>query len=167
MTKHVAVIPGDLAGQEVVPEAVRVVDALGLGYEFEEFEVGAAPVLRGEPAMSEQTFQEASRADAILFGAIGDPRVPTRCVRWSGYPASGIGWSMTLGAARPSSLRPSLASPATTVRRTGTSGLAEVVGRPELSRRTTSPISNWCSTCRRNVEIGRDASSNARGPASR
>jgi 3-isopropylmalate dehydrogenase len=76
MTRHVAVIPGDLAGQEVTPEAVRVIDALGLGYEFEEFEVGAAPLLRGEPAMSEQTFGEASRADAILFGAIGDPRVP-------------------------------------------------------------------------------------------
>src|SRR5437899_11111332 len=76
MTKHVAVIPGDLAGQEVTPEAVRVIDALGLGYEFEEFEVGAAPMLRGEPAMSEQTFEEASGADAILFGAIGDPRVP-------------------------------------------------------------------------------------------
>ena len=76
MTRHVAVIPGDLAGQEVTPEAVRVIDALGLGYEFEEFEVGAAPLLRGEPAMSDKTFLEASRADAILFGAIGDPRVP-------------------------------------------------------------------------------------------
>jgi 3-isopropylmalate dehydrogenase len=76
MTRHVAVIPGDLAGQEVTPEAVKVIQALGLGYEFEEFEVGAGPVLRGQPAMSEQTFKEASRADAILFGAIGDPRVP-------------------------------------------------------------------------------------------
>jgi 3-isopropylmalate dehydrogenase len=76
MTKHVAVIPGDLAGQEVTPEAVNVIRALGLGYEFEEFEVGAGPVLRGEPAMSERTFEEASGADAILFGAIGDPRVP-------------------------------------------------------------------------------------------
>jgi 3-isopropylmalate dehydrogenase len=76
MTKHVAVIPGDLAGQEVVPEAVNIINALGLGYEFEELEVGAAPVLRGEPAMSERTFDEAARADAILFGAIGDPRVP-------------------------------------------------------------------------------------------
>src|SRR5437588_10081649 len=76
MTKHVAVIPGDLAGQEVTPEAVKVIDALGLGYEFEEFEVGAGPVLRGEPALSEQTFKEAAGADAILFGAIGDPRVP-------------------------------------------------------------------------------------------
>jgi 3-isopropylmalate dehydrogenase len=73
---HIAVIPGDLAGQEVVPQAVRVLEAAGLPYEFEEFEVGAEPVLRGEPAMSEHTFQQAAKADAILFGAIGDPRVP-------------------------------------------------------------------------------------------
>jgi 3-isopropylmalate dehydrogenase len=79
---HIAVIPGDLAGQEVVPEAVRVLQAAGLPYEFEEFEVGAGPILRGEPAMSERTFAQASRADAILFGAIGDPRVPD-----VGYPA--------------------------------------------------------------------------------
>jgi 3-isopropylmalate dehydrogenase len=82
MTKHVAVIPGDLAGQEVIPEAVRVIDALGLGIEFEELEVGAAPVLRGEPAMSDQTFRTAAAAHAILFGAVGDPRVPD-----VGYPA--------------------------------------------------------------------------------
>jgi 3-isopropylmalate dehydrogenase len=75
MTKHIAVIPGDLAGQEVVPEAVKVLKALGLPFEYEEFEVGAEPVLRGEPAMSDTTFAGASRADAILFGAIGDPRV--------------------------------------------------------------------------------------------
>jgi 3-isopropylmalate dehydrogenase len=79
---HIAVIPGDLAGQEVIPEAVKVLRASGLGYELEEFEVGAAPVLRGEPAMSERTFQEVAKADAILFGAIGDPRVPD-----VGYPA--------------------------------------------------------------------------------
>lgn len=82
VTRHIAIIPGDLAGQEVIPEAVKVLKACGLDYEFEEFEVGAGPVLRGEPAMSEQTFQEASQADAILFGAIGDPRVPD-----VGYPA--------------------------------------------------------------------------------
>jgi 3-isopropylmalate dehydrogenase len=39
-------------------------------------------VLRGEPAMSEQTFRTAAAAHAILFGAIGDPRVPD-----VGYPA--------------------------------------------------------------------------------
>jgi len=82
MTRHIAVLPGDLAGQEVIPEAVKVLKACGLGHEFEHFEVGAAPLLRGEPAMSESTFQDASRADAILFGAIGDPRVAD-----VGYPA--------------------------------------------------------------------------------
>jgi 3-isopropylmalate dehydrogenase len=82
MTRRIAVVPGDLAGTEVVPEALRVLRATGLDYEFEEFEVGAAPVLRGEPAMSQATFQEVSRADCILFGAIGDPRVPD-----VGYPA--------------------------------------------------------------------------------
>jgi 3-isopropylmalate dehydrogenase len=79
---HIAVLPGDLAGQEVVPEAVKVLQACALGLEFEELEVGATPILRGEPAMSEETFQAAAAADAILFGAIGDPRVPD-----VGYPA--------------------------------------------------------------------------------
>src|SRR5256714_4435389 len=82
MSMRIAVVPGDLAGQEVVPEAVRVLRAVGLDYEFEEFEVGAAPVLRGEAAMSDETFGEVSKADAILFGAIGDPRLAD-----VGYPA--------------------------------------------------------------------------------
>jgi 3-isopropylmalate dehydrogenase len=82
VTRHIAVVPGDLAGQEVVPEAVKVLRACGLGYELEQFDVGAGPILRGEPAMSERTFEDVSRADAILFGAIGDPRVPD-----VGYPA--------------------------------------------------------------------------------
>ncbi len=76
MTRYIAVVPGDLVGQEVIPEAQAVLEHLGLDYAYETFEVGAAPVLRGEPAMSDQTFQEVSEADAILFGAIGDPRVP-------------------------------------------------------------------------------------------
>ncbi len=82
MSGHIAVLPGDLAGQEVVPEAVKVLQGCALGLEFEELEVGATPILRGEPAMSEETFQAAAAADAILFGAIGDPRVSD-----VGYPA--------------------------------------------------------------------------------
>src|SRR5204863_2390674 len=49
---------------------------------FEEFEVGAESVLRGEAALSESTFAQVQAADAILFGAIGDPRVAN-----VGYPA--------------------------------------------------------------------------------
>jgi 3-isopropylmalate dehydrogenase len=80
--RHVAVVPGDMAGQEGVPEAIKIINALGLPYELEEFEVGAGPIMRGEPPMSDATFRELSDADAILFGAIGDPRVPD-----VGYPA--------------------------------------------------------------------------------
>jgi 3-isopropylmalate dehydrogenase len=76
--KKVAVLAGDGAGREVVPEAIKVLRAAGMDeeLEFEEFEVGAEPVLRGEPAMSDAVFAELQGADAILFGAIGDPRVP-------------------------------------------------------------------------------------------
>jgi len=75
--KKVAVLPGDGAGREVVPEAIKVLRAAGLDEElaFEEFEVGAEPVLRGEPALSDAVFEQLRGADAILFGAIGDPRV--------------------------------------------------------------------------------------------
>ncbi|HUZ90020.1 MAG TPA: isocitrate/isopropylmalate dehydrogenase family protein [Candidatus Acidoferrales bacterium] len=76
MTQHVAVVAGDLAGQEVVPEAVKVLRAAQVDYEFEDFEVGATRLLRGEPALPEDVFDQLSSASAILFGAVGDPRVP-------------------------------------------------------------------------------------------
>jgi 3-isopropylmalate dehydrogenase len=75
--KKVAVLPGDGAGREVVPEAIKVLRAAGMEEKlaFEEFEVGAEPVLRGEPALSDAVFEQLRQVDAILFGAIGDPRV--------------------------------------------------------------------------------------------
>ena len=82
MSKHVALLPGDGAGQEVIPEAVKVLRATGADLEFEEFEVGGSRVVRGEPAMPDDVFEAAKRADSILFGAVGDPRVPD-----VGYPA--------------------------------------------------------------------------------
>ena len=69
-------VPGDLAGQEVVPEAVKALQATGCDFEYEWFEVGAEPLLRGESAMSDDVYAQLGAADAILFGAIGDPRVP-------------------------------------------------------------------------------------------
>jgi 3-isopropylmalate dehydrogenase len=76
MPWRIALMPGDGVGKEVVPEAARVLQATGLDIAFGELEVGADRVLRGEPAMPEDVFQKAAQADAILFGAVGDPRVP-------------------------------------------------------------------------------------------
>ena len=74
MTK-IAVLPCDGAGKEVVPEAIKVLKAAGADFDFEEYEVNADQYLRtGEPIPAD-LWGELERADAILFGAVGDPRV--------------------------------------------------------------------------------------------
>jgi 3-isopropylmalate dehydrogenase len=70
----IAVIPGDGIGPEVVHEAVHVLDALGIGLEFEFAAAGAcATDAYGKP-LPDATLSVAKAADAILFGAVGDPR---------------------------------------------------------------------------------------------
>ena len=72
---RIAVLPCDGSGKEVVPQAIRVLRAAGADFEFEEFEVNADQFLRtGEPIPA-SAWTELQRADSILFGAVGDPRV--------------------------------------------------------------------------------------------
>ena len=73
--KKVAVIPGDGAGKEVVPEAVKVLEAAGADFQFEEFDINADRFLRTGVALPDDVYEQIKQADAILFGAIGDPRV--------------------------------------------------------------------------------------------
>jgi 3-isopropylmalate dehydrogenase len=70
----IALLPGDGIGPEVIAEARRVLDALGpLGLTYEEAPVGgAAYKAKGHP-LPAGTLELAKRADAILFGAVGDP----------------------------------------------------------------------------------------------
>ena len=75
MTK-IAVLPCDGAGKEVVPEAIKVLRAAGADFEFEEFEVNAEAYLRTGVAIPNQVWPQLEAADSILFGAVGDPRVP-------------------------------------------------------------------------------------------
>jgi 3-isopropylmalate dehydrogenase len=77
---RIAVIPGDGAGIEVAAEAVRVLAAMNgpfsLGLEFEHFDFGAERFLKtgvGLPPGQLEKFRD--DYDAILFGAVGDPRV--------------------------------------------------------------------------------------------
>ena len=76
MSRHIAVLPCDGAGQEVVPEAIKVLRAAGADFEFEEFDVNADAYLRTGVAIPDSIWSELEKADAILFGAVGDPRVP-------------------------------------------------------------------------------------------
>src|SRR5690348_6577317 len=73
--RHIAVLPCDGAGKEVVPEAIKVLRAAGADFEFQEYDVNAEQYLRtGEP-IPNATWDDLTKADAILFGAVGDPRV--------------------------------------------------------------------------------------------
>ncbi|MDB5679963.1 3-isopropylmalate dehydrogenase [Sphingomonas bacterium] len=70
----IALLPGDGIGPEVVAEARRVLDALALDLTFEEAPVGGAAYLVAGNPLPSATLALAKRADAILFGAVGDPQ---------------------------------------------------------------------------------------------
>ncbi len=70
----IAILPGDGIGPEVTSQARRVLEALGLDLQFEEAPVGGAGYLAAGKPLPDATLALAKRADAVLFGAIGDPR---------------------------------------------------------------------------------------------
>jgi 3-isopropylmalate dehydrogenase len=68
----IAVLPGDGIGTEIVAEAVKVLNTLGLPLAMEHALVGgAAYEAHGHP-LPESTLQLAMGSDAVLFGAVGD-----------------------------------------------------------------------------------------------
>ncbi|MDO4724293.1 MAG: 3-isopropylmalate dehydrogenase [Comamonadaceae bacterium] len=73
----IAILPGDGIGTEIVAEAVKVLQALGLPFEMEQALVGgAAYAAHGHP-LPEATLKLAQQADAVLFGAVGDFKYDT------------------------------------------------------------------------------------------
>ena len=67
-------MPGDGIGPEVTAEALRVLDALALpGLVLIEADVGGAAYKRHGHPLPKETLDAARSADAILFGAVGDP----------------------------------------------------------------------------------------------
>lgn len=78
---RVAVIPGDGIGLEVMREAVRVLEAVesrfSPGCELVHWDLGADRFLRDGITITDEEFASlADEHDAILLGALGDPRVP-------------------------------------------------------------------------------------------
>jgi 3-isopropylmalate dehydrogenase len=79
---RVALIPGDGIGLEVVREARRVLECVrdldSLDLELVDWDLGADRYLRDGVTISEAEFAELERDyDAVLLGALGDPRVPS------------------------------------------------------------------------------------------
>ncbi len=76
---HVAVLPGDGIGPEVTAEAVRVLDAFGIGHTAHPFG-GNAILAQGTPLPTE-TLQACREADAVLLAAVGLPELEGQPVR--------------------------------------------------------------------------------------
>ena len=82
MTHRVAVIAGDGAGPEVVAEARKVVDALGLDVEWTDLPWGSAHYHEHGRMMPADALDVARAHDAVLLGAVGDPSVPDHVSLW-------------------------------------------------------------------------------------
>ena len=75
MTKKIAVLPGDGIGQEIVAEAVKVIDKLKQDYsldvELEHGLVGGTAYDETGSPLPEATLKLAKESDSILLGAVG------------------------------------------------------------------------------------------------
>ena len=69
-----AVIPGDGIGVEVVAEALKVLDAVVPDVAITEYDLGAKRYLRNGELLTDEDLASLRGHDAILLGAIGDPR---------------------------------------------------------------------------------------------
>jgi len=77
-THKIALLGGDGIGQEVTPEARKVLEvvgrATGASFEFEAALIGGAAIdATGEP-LPASTLRLCEQSDAILFGAVGGPK---------------------------------------------------------------------------------------------
>ncbi|MCI1643182.1 MAG: 3-isopropylmalate dehydrogenase [Bifidobacterium crudilactis] len=75
---RIAVIPGDGIGKEIVPHAQAALDKASQGFAkfgYEPFDLGAERYLRDGAILPEDDLERIKHTDAILLGAVGDPRV--------------------------------------------------------------------------------------------
>src|SRR5690554_253416 len=71
---HIAVLAGDGIGQEIMSEALRVLDALNLpDMRMDHADVGGVAYKNHGHPLPPATLELGKAADAVLFGAVGDP----------------------------------------------------------------------------------------------
>ncbi|HEV2685248.1 MAG TPA: 3-isopropylmalate dehydrogenase [Actinomycetota bacterium] len=76
MTYRIGVIAGDGIGPEVIAQALKGLRATGVDFEQVDYDLGARRFLETGEVLPDETLQDMRALDAILLGAVGDPRVP-------------------------------------------------------------------------------------------
>lgn len=78
MNLNIAILPGDGIGPEVTQQAIKILDAIALKYghnfTYTKALVGAAAIEKTGDPLPQETLELCAKSDAILFGAIGDPK---------------------------------------------------------------------------------------------
>ena len=78
MKKSIAVLPGDGIGPEIMPQAIRVLEAIGktFGHQFylSYGQVGGAAIDATGFPLPPETLELAKSSDAVLLGAVGGPK---------------------------------------------------------------------------------------------
>jgi tartrate dehydrogenase/decarboxylase / D-malate dehydrogenase len=82
MTHRIAVIAGDGAGPEVVAEARKAVDALGVDLTWHELPWGTAHYHEHGAMMPADALDVVRGYDGVLLGAVGHPSVPDHVTLW-------------------------------------------------------------------------------------
>jgi tartrate dehydrogenase/decarboxylase/D-malate dehydrogenase len=82
MSHRIGVIAGDGAGPEVVAEARKAVDALGLDLTWHELPWGTDYFHEHGTMMPPDALDVVRTYDAVLLGAVGDPSVPDHVTLW-------------------------------------------------------------------------------------
>src|SRR5215210_6904473 len=75
MAHRIAVIPGDGIGKEVTAESRKIMDAVG-GVDIHHLPWGADHYLQTGETIPPDGYDTLRSFDAILIGALGDPRIP-------------------------------------------------------------------------------------------
>lgn len=78
MNLNIAVLPGDGIGPEVTKQAIKVLNAIAMEFnhtlQFKHASVGAVAIDETGNPLPDATLDLCKASDAILFGAIGDPK---------------------------------------------------------------------------------------------
>jgi tartrate dehydrogenase/decarboxylase / D-malate dehydrogenase len=85
-TLTIAVIPGDGIGREVVPEGIRVLEAVGrkfnLAFKWQDHDWSCERFSKTGSMMPTDGLEQIRNTDAIFLGAVGFPGVPDHVSLW-------------------------------------------------------------------------------------
>ena len=78
MEMHIALVPGDGIGPDIVKEAVKTIDKVAKVYghtvSYREVDAGGVSIDKYKVPLTEDALQTAAESDAVLLGAVGGPK---------------------------------------------------------------------------------------------